>query len=309
MDTRKKRQARKSIGFLLRWLMLSLLFVGTHALAQTGGTVTYVYTDPQGTPLAETDASGNITATFEYTPYGTYAPQGTSAPGAVPRGPGYTGHVNDPETNLVYMQARYYDPVVGRFLSVDPILVNGANLFAFGRYIYADNNPVLKIDPDGKQSTFDAGYWAGTAVMAQQGQEQVKRLNEMNETQLFVSQAATALDGAAELVSLGRAIIVKAGLESSVDLSPEAIRGIRSLQKRIEEHVAKLEEFKNNPTVRPGMEKLPKEVIEKQQARRIAHLEKEIKTFKENIQKLKNPPPPPPPTQTSAPSPTPQPKS
>lgn len=76
------------------------------------GTVTYVYTDPQGTPLAEADASGNVTATFDYAPYGG------QALGTPPSGPGYTGHANDPESGLVYMQARYYDPVVGRFLSV-----------------------------------------------------------------------------------------------------------------------------------------------------------------------------------------------
>ena len=159
MDTRKKRQARKSISILLRWLMLSLLFVGTHALAQTGGTVTYVYTDPQGTPLAETDASGNITATFEYTPYGTYAPQGTSVPGPAPKGPGYTGHVNDPETSLVYMQARYYDPVTGRFLSTDPVQPSGGDAFGFNRYAYVSNNPVMRTDPDGKQD-YSAQYLA-----------------------------------------------------------------------------------------------------------------------------------------------------
>jgi uncharacterized protein RhaS with RHS repeats len=61
-----------------KWIFLLLALLACSALhAQTGGTVTYVYTDPQGTPLAETDANGNITATFDYTPYGTYAPQGT----------------------------------------------------------------------------------------------------------------------------------------------------------------------------------------------------------------------------------------
>jgi RHS repeat-associated protein len=151
MDNHKKQQTRKSMSALLRWFALSLLFVGAHAFAQTGGTVTYVYTDPQGTPLAETDASGNITATFEYTPYGTYAPQGTSAPGPTPNGPGYTGHVNDPETNLVYMQARYYDPVTGRFLSVDPIASSSGNVFNFNRFKYANNNPIVNTDPDGRQ--------------------------------------------------------------------------------------------------------------------------------------------------------------
>jgi RHS repeat-associated protein len=136
--------------FVLRWFALSLLFASVHAFAQTGGTVTYVYTDPQGTPLAETDASGNITATFEYTPYGTYAPQGTSAPGPAPKGPGYTGHVSDPETNLVYMQARYYDPVTGHFLSIDPVTPSPGDAFNFNRYAYVDNNPIMGMDPTGK---------------------------------------------------------------------------------------------------------------------------------------------------------------
>ena len=151
----KKQKIRNSAGVLLRWLALSLMFVAAHALAQTGGTVTYIYTDPQGTPLAETDASGNITATFEYTPYGTYAPQGTSTPGAAPKGPGYTGHVNDAETNLVYMQARYYEPATGRFLSIDPIGLSASNSFTFNRYAYADNNPALNFDPNGKSTCAD----------------------------------------------------------------------------------------------------------------------------------------------------------
>jgi RHS repeat-associated protein len=144
------QEMQKAVGALLRWLALSLLFAGTHAFAQTGGTVTYVYTDPQGTPLAEADVSGNITATFEYTPYGTYAPQGTSSPGPAPEGPGYTGHVNDPETNLVYMQARYYDPATGHFLSVDPLAPTVGNVFEFNRFSYVNNNPINHIDPNGR---------------------------------------------------------------------------------------------------------------------------------------------------------------
>jgi uncharacterized protein RhaS with RHS repeats len=77
----------------------ALLFAG--ALRAQQGTITYVYTDPRGTPLAEADVHGNITATFDYAPYGSIAL------GTAPNGPGYTGHVNDPDTGLVYMQARY----------------------------------------------------------------------------------------------------------------------------------------------------------------------------------------------------------
>jgi len=72
------------------------------------------------------------------------------------------------------------------------------------------------------------------------------------------------------------------------ELSKEAQKGIRSLEKQIAQHEKKLADFKANPTVRPGMENLPKEVIEQQQKARIRHLETEIQTFKDNIDKLKN---------------------
>jgi RHS repeat-associated protein len=123
------------------------LLVSGFAQAQQNGTVTYVYTDPQGTPLAEADAQGNITATFDYAPYGTIAL------GTPPYGPGYTGHVDDPETNLIYMQHRYYDAATGRFVSVDPVSPTAANIFTFNRYGYADDNPVRYIDPDGRTCT------------------------------------------------------------------------------------------------------------------------------------------------------------
>jgi len=108
--------------------------------------VTYVYTDPQGTPLAEADVNGNITATFDYAPYGSIAL------GTAPNGPGYTGHVNDPDTQLVYMQARYYDPAVGRFLSLDPKAPKAGDAFNFNRYVYVNNNPMTGTDPTGKST-------------------------------------------------------------------------------------------------------------------------------------------------------------
>lgn len=126
-------------------VVLSLMLLCGIAQAQTD-TVTYVYTDPQGTPLAEADAHGNIIATYDYTPYGT------TAMGTPPKGPGYTGHVNDPETNLVYMQARYYDPATGQFLSTDPKDVAAGSTFKFSRYAYANNNPIVNIDPDGRET-------------------------------------------------------------------------------------------------------------------------------------------------------------
>jgi uncharacterized protein RhaS with RHS repeats len=47
----------------------------------------------------------------------------------------------------MYMQARYYDPVIGRFYSNDPVGFN--NVHNFNRYAYANNNPYKYTDPDG----------------------------------------------------------------------------------------------------------------------------------------------------------------
>ena len=133
-----------------------LLLVSMNVIAQ----VTYVYTDPLGTPLAEADAQGNITATYDYTPYGN------QALGTAPNGPGYIGQVNDPDTGLVYLQHRYLDPSTGRFISTDPMEPSPGNAFNFNRYDYGNNNPIANTDPDGRCPwCLIAGVAAGGALI------------------------------------------------------------------------------------------------------------------------------------------------
>ena len=62
----------------------------------------------------------------------------------------YRGYYYDTETGLYYLQTRYYDPEIGRFISqdsieyADPETINGINLYA-----YCGNNPVMNVDPTG----------------------------------------------------------------------------------------------------------------------------------------------------------------
>ena len=62
----------------------------------------------------------------------------------------YRGYYFDSETDLYFLQTRYYDPVVGRFISrdsieyADPETICGLNLYA-----YCGNNPVMNVDPTG----------------------------------------------------------------------------------------------------------------------------------------------------------------
>jgi RHS repeat-associated protein len=76
---------------------------------------------------------------------------------------GFTGHVNDVDTGLTYMQQRYYDPVAGRFLSIDPVTTDANTGGSFNRYAYANNSPYRYIDPDGRDSEVTWNS-AGTAV-------------------------------------------------------------------------------------------------------------------------------------------------
>ncbi|WP_417474262.1 RHS repeat domain-containing protein, partial [Luteimonas mephitis] len=113
--------------------------------AATPVSIRYQHTDALGSPVAITNESKTVVEQTKYEPYGWAANR-------LPRsGPGYTGHHEDAATGLVYMQQRYYDPQIGKFLSVDPVTAysNGDMRF-FNRYAYAFNNPYKFTDPDGR---------------------------------------------------------------------------------------------------------------------------------------------------------------
>ncbi|MCP4089673.1 MAG: RHS repeat-associated core domain-containing protein, partial [Gammaproteobacteria bacterium] len=88
-----------------------------------------------------TDNSGASTETSVYAAYGERQGNTTETKG-------FIGERHDPETGLIYLNARYYDPITARFISPDdwdPVLPGvGTN-----RYAYAGNDPVNKSDPNG----------------------------------------------------------------------------------------------------------------------------------------------------------------
>lgn len=128
-----------------------------NASAQTRS-VTYYYTDPQGTVLATADSAGNIVSQVDHRAFGD------EALGSRDEGPGFIGHVEDTESDLVYMQQRYYDPTIGRFLSADPAPIDTSHLNNVSRYAYAYNNPYLFVDLDGREASL---YWSSpTTVVA-----------------------------------------------------------------------------------------------------------------------------------------------
>ena len=134
---------------LLKKLGAGLLLAALLVSSATAETVTYLHTDLLGSVVLETDQNRNVVARYEYEPYGL--PRQVIADA-----PGYTGHVHDAGSELVYMQQRYYDPEVGRFLSVDPVGVDVATGANFNRYWYGNNNPYTYTDPDGRAACIAA---------------------------------------------------------------------------------------------------------------------------------------------------------
>jgi RHS repeat-associated protein len=132
---------------------------GSTPVALTAGSVSYIY-GPDGTPLEQmtgsenpvwyhhdqqgstrllTNNTGAVVGTATYNAYGqTTATTGTTTP------LGYGGQYTDPETGLIYLRARYYDPTTGQFLTRDP-----ATALTAQPYGYSTDNPVNLADPTG----------------------------------------------------------------------------------------------------------------------------------------------------------------
>lgn len=126
-------------------------------IGSTAVTINYLHTDALGSPIAKTNASKVDFEPTKYEPFGLMLRPNDDRVG-------FTGHVMDSASGLTYMQQRYYDPQIGRFLSVDPVTADETTGDNFNRYWYANNNPYNFTDPDGRQSRRDKEEVTGSHI-------------------------------------------------------------------------------------------------------------------------------------------------
>ncbi|OGW93596.1 MAG: hypothetical protein A3K16_06315 [Omnitrophica bacterium RIFCSPLOWO2_01_FULL_45_24] len=103
-----------------------------------------------------TDSSGAVVQTYDYDAFGNIVNQTGSTPNggqALTEAYRYKTKEYSPETGLVFFGARYYNPLIGRFITKDPLgMADGPN-----QYLYCNNDPINIIDPYGL-------YWGESAV-------------------------------------------------------------------------------------------------------------------------------------------------
>ncbi|MGW0032504.1 RHS repeat-associated core domain-containing protein [Streptomyces sp. NPDC003314] len=108
-------------------------------------TLCWLAADRHGTSTVAVDATTQAVAKRYTTPFG--APR-TGGTGNWPDDKGFLGKTADASTGLTHVGAREYDPLTGRFISVDPLLETDKQQTLNG-YTYAANNPVTFSDPTG----------------------------------------------------------------------------------------------------------------------------------------------------------------
>ena len=126
------------------------------------GTVYYYVTNLQGDVMRVVNASGTVVASYDYDPYGkVLSATGTLANVNPLR---YRGYVYDQETGFYYLNSRYYDPAVGRFISADNYPTTGQGLNGNNMFAYCGNNPVSRQDDGGEFWNIVIGAGVGAVV-------------------------------------------------------------------------------------------------------------------------------------------------
>ena len=136
--------------------------MGMPATLTYRGIVFFYVTNLQGDVMALMDEEGNIVVEYLYDAWGNLL----STTGAMANTLGiwnpltYRGYVYDHELEMYYLQSRYYDPMVGRFLNADIYVATGQGLVGNNMFAYCNNNPINMVDYTGKQGKW-IELWGG----------------------------------------------------------------------------------------------------------------------------------------------------
>ena len=138
------------------------------------GTEYYYRKNILGDVIAIYDSLGNLQCRYVYDAWGNHKVYNASGGeiGAEVLNIGnvnsirYRGYYWDKEFNLYYLQSRYYDPALGRFISADDVsYLDPESIMGFNLYSYCGNNPIFYIDPEGNSVLAILLFMAATTII------------------------------------------------------------------------------------------------------------------------------------------------
>ena len=115
------------------------------------GNYYYYITNLQGDVMKVISASGTTVATYTYDAWGNVLTATGSLATINPLR--YRGYYYDEETKLYYLQSRYYDPAIGRFINADEYVSTGQGFIGCNMFAYCNNNIINSKDPTGEHYT------------------------------------------------------------------------------------------------------------------------------------------------------------
>ena len=112
----------------------------------------YYVTNMQGDIIELVAGDGTIVVSYKYDAWGNIigTPFDISNVDLANKNPyRYRGYRYDNETGFYYLQSRYYNPEIGRFISADSLMGTKGEILSHNLYAYCGNNPIMNIDPNG----------------------------------------------------------------------------------------------------------------------------------------------------------------
>lgn len=146
----------------------------TKVAMRTGAKLVFLLADHHGTGVTQVDASTQGVVRRKTGLFG--GPRGAQPPAWL-GDQGFVGGVRDADTGLTHLGAREYDPTIGRFVSVDPLMDNADPLQLDG-YSYSHNNPITRSDPSGLFDPDEKAYCADPATRDQCNGSRLKHIDE-----------------------------------------------------------------------------------------------------------------------------------
>jgi RHS repeat-associated protein len=120
-------------------------FGGKRVAMRQGSTTTWIVGDHLGSASVTLNSSGAIIGQARYMPYG----ETRWSTGLITTSRRFADQIQDSYSNMYRMGARWYDPLIGRWLSADTLVPQPGNPQSFNRFAYARGNPLRYIDPTG----------------------------------------------------------------------------------------------------------------------------------------------------------------